>query len=257
MRTQRQDYRDSTFDEAFRKCDVLQLKYDGWWARIEIVGGHGRVFTQTNRELPKFAFRLQTEPLDAVLVGELMYGTQWSQEPTRYGKIYLFDCWQVGTTPLETMDYRTRYSVMSTLQPRLPPNFHKIHNFRIQDYDKIWKEFVEPELFEGVVFRDSKANVAAPVLRHKNTISDDVLVVGFIAGEGKHDGRLGALATRTTSGITLDVGGGFSDEDREEIWRAQDAYRGRWAQVEGKARFSSGALRHPNFVGWRPAGWTP
>jgi len=257
MRTQRQDYKDSAYMDARRLgSDTLQLKYDGWWVRIEITNGQGRLFTQTNREVERFQFQLTQEPMNAVVVGELMHGTQWSQDPNRLGKVFLFDCWQVDDTPLETLPYKTRYAVLKTIQKRLPRNYELVPNFRVDDYDKVWKEFVETELFEGVVFRDSRATVGTPVLRHKNTIADDAIVVGFQEGEGKHEGRLGALLCRIGD-QPQDVGGGFDDDQREEIWTHKDDYLGRYCQIEGKARFNSGALRHPNFVAWRPPGWTP
>lgn len=253
MRTARQDYLDKTYEEAREKgCDTVQLKYDGWWARVEIINGQGKVYTQTNRELPHFGFQLTTEPLSCTVIGELMFGTQWSQKDTLQGKIFLFDCWDYDGQGLEGIAYRNRYAVTRSLQHRLPANFQRVQNFPINDYEKIWSQYVASGLFEGVVFRDSKAAVGQPVYRFKNTFTDDYYVIGFREGEGKHAGRLGALICSQG-----DVGGGLSDEQREEIWNNQDKFRFRYCQVEGRARFESGALRHPNFIGWRPEGWIP
>jgi ATP-dependent DNA ligase len=47
------------------------------------------------------------------------------------------------------------------------------------------------------------------------------------------------------------VGGGFTDEERDHIWHTWPASRGRVLTITGKGRFDSGALRHPNFKGFR------
>jgi ATP-dependent DNA ligase len=62
---------------------------------------------------------------------------------------------------------------------------------------------------------------------------------------------LGAIRAHTSSGVIIDVGGGFTDTQRREIWDNQDLYLGKPFEVEARARFESGSLRHPNFVRWR------
>lgn len=258
MKTSRQLYKDAKYDEALAAgCDVVQLKYDGWWARIEIEHGKGQVFSETGRHLPRFDFTLVTAPLTLTLVGELMYGTQWAKDPGREGKIFLFDCWRYEEKDTEAYSYRDRFALIKSLQPHLPLNFEKVQNYKIGDYTHLWKELVETKKFEGVVFRNSKHPAGAPLMRHKNVFTEDVRIVGFKAGNGKHAGRLGSLLCTTIAGYPIDIGGGLDDAARDEIWRNQDSYLGRYAQIEGRARFTSGALRHPNLVALRPEGWAP
>jgi ATP-dependent DNA ligase len=44
---------------------------------------------------------------------------------------------------------------------------------------------------------------------------------------------------------------GITHEQRAEFFRHPKRYIGRVFEAEGKALFSNGALRHPNFLRWR------
>lgn len=258
MKTSRQDYKDGDYESALKaSCDSLQLKYDGWWCRVEITNGQGQCFSETGRHLPKFDFQLTTQPLNATLIGELMYGTQWSKDPNRYGKVFLFDCWQIDDVHLEERPYKERFGIARATKPFLPSNFELVQNFKIQNKTEVWKAFVETEQFEGVVYRNSHAAAGLPVYREKFSFTQNLKVVGFRQGQGKHEGRLGALLCIDSAGVPTDVGGGFDDALREEVWKDPDLFHGRWLQVEAKKKFESGSLRHPNFLSWRPEGWTP
>lgn len=257
MRLNRQDYLDSSYDTAKAAgCDTLQLKYDGWWCRCEITNGQVRCYSETNRELEHFRQQLPT-PVTLTLVGELMWGTQWSKDPARYEKLYLYDIWQHEDRPLELLPYKERFILLRHLLPSLPPSFQLIQNFRIFDYSEVWSSFVESERFEGVVFRNSLATVGQPLHRAKFTFTVDLQVRGFKEGNGKHQNRLGSLLCIDSDGILTEVGGGIDDITREEVWTNQDSYLMRYCQVEARKKFLSGSLRHPNFISWRPEGWQP
>lgn len=63
-------------------------------------------------------------------------------------------------------------------------------------------------------------------------------------------GDLGALICQG-DGFTFNVGTGFSDPERAEIWGNQTAYEGRLAKVKYFAIGMKDAPRHPVFLGWR------
>lgn len=249
MQLDRQDYKDATYEEARDAgYDVLQLKYDGWWARVEIKAGKGDIYSRTSRLVTS----ITTNPdVDGTFIGEYMFGTQWSQDPSRQGKIFLFDVWRLGNTHLATYTYRDRYGILRANHALLGVPFELVLNYPILSYDNVWSTQVESGQYEGVVFRRRLAPVDDLILRHKITITEDVQIIDFVEGEGKHTGRLGALCCRTRAGVEVRVGGGLDDKAREDIWANQSAYLGRWCTIEGRARFESGALRHPNFVCWR------
>lgn len=259
MRTSRQDYKDSNYETALiAGCDSFQLKYDGWFCRIEIEGTYARVYSRANRELPDFNFEI-TNPMSATLVGELMHGTNWAQQENLKGKIFLFDVWHKDGLDLEDQPYRTRYSLLKAIIPMLPPHFQRIPNFPIGEFPKMWEMFVKTGDFEGVVFRNKQAQVGAPLLRQKNVIEAIYTVLGTNQGEGKYATTLGALLIGDQEGKPLfdtggnhaSVGGGFDDAERNRIWASRDTFHGKKFKAEGRYLFKeTGLLRHPNFVEW-------
>lgn len=92
---------------------------------------------------------------------------------------------------------------------------------------------------EGVMINDLSAPYKAGrvdgILKLKKNLVADVRVIGFEAGEGKHLGRLGALIVEFDyKGISnvCNIGTGFSDEEREDIWNNQDYYLGKIVEVK-------------------------
>lgn len=258
MRTSRQDYADSNIEEARKKgCDTLQLKYDGWWARTEIIGGEAIVYSRTARPLTSFP----ADPsITATIIGEYMFGTNWSQKPQLQGKTFAFDLWASNGVDLEGRPYKERYALLKTILPFLPPTYLRVANFNIEDYEDIWRTFVASGEYEGVVFRRRQDTVGSLLLRQKNTITDEYTCLKILKGEGKHAERCGSVIIGDISGRPLftsdrspaTVGGGWDDDEREDMIKNPQNYEGRRFEVEGKARFSdSGLLRHPNFIRWK------
>jgi DNA ligase-1 len=71
-------------------------------------------------------------------------------------------------------------------------------------------------------------------------------------------GTLGALKVRGVGGdydgVEFDVGTGFSDIERQEIWDNQRGYEGRTLKVKYFPTGSKDKPRFPTFLGWRPEG---
>lgn len=107
----------------------------------------------------------------------------------------------------------------------------------------------------------------------------DLRVIGFFEGTGKYENNLGGLLVNY-NGKEVRVGGGFSDEQRREIWELLQEDRqsdyslysgelgeensvfryfhgeplnvlGRLIEVEYHEETPDGSLRHPRFVRWR------
>jgi hypothetical protein len=133
----------------------------------------------------------------------------------------------------------------------LPDTFEVVVCYRIDQAAELWQNYVINFDFEGLVFRKSQDDITGTVHREKKIITEDLVCDGFIEGMGKYAGTLGAIRAHTQNGVAIDVGGGFTDIDRREIWDNQDLYIGKTFEVEARARFESGSLRHPNFIRWR------
>lgn len=96
--------------------------------------------------------------------------------------------------------------------------------------------------FEGLVLRQGDK-----WLKVKPHDTYDVRVLGVIEGNGKHKGRLGYIQT-----IMGDVGTGFSDTEREEIWHRlrhlQIGDMNVTIEVECMQLTPDGKFRHARFI---------
>lgn len=93
--------------------------------------------------------------------------------------------------------------------------------------------------YEGLVLYGPKG----VWLKVKPVETYDVRITGFIAGTGKHKGRLGAVTT--TMGK---VGTGFSDALRQEIWNNQGEWWDALIEVGAMSLTKDGKFRMPRFI---------
>lgn len=121
--------------------------------------------------------------------------------------------------------------------------------------DEIWSRH-----YEGVMLNtfDGVYEVSAPrrvksLIKVKNTEEYRLMCTGFDEGEGRNEGRLGALLT-TYKGNTLCVGGGFTDAQRDFIWAHQKEYLNKLFEVDcfGESTNAMGgkSLNCPIFKRW-------
>lgn len=247
-----QDYKEATIEEAVALgYDVVQPKYDGWNARIEIAYGWVTFYSKTGRVYRQFCF--PNAELLCVLKGEDMYGTQWSQRPEREGKTYIFDLVSLNGNLINHLQYRERIALLHTVIGRLPATFELVQSRPISWAPDMWKQLVEgPEQFEGVVFRKRLDNAEGTLLRLKKTFTEDLIAIEFIqATDGKHAGYLKSIVGRSKDGGETTVGGGYADDQRVDFWLRREALVGRIFEAEARVKFESGALRSANFTRWR------
>jgi len=116
--------------------------------------------------------------------------------------------------------------------------------------------------FEGIMIKDTLAPYECKRntnwMKWKPTITVDLTVVRLEEGTGRNEGRLGALVCEGEDDgrqISVNVGSGFSDEDRDEYWANPDAVVGRTAEVLcdviTKNQDGTYSLRFPRFVRFR------
>jgi DNA ligase-1 len=116
--------------------------------------------------------------------------------------------------------------------------------------------------FEGIMIK----NMDAPYLckrstdwmKWKPTITVDLEVVGVEEGTGRNVGRLGALVCAGVDDgkeISVNVGSGFSDGDRDDYWTNRNIVIGRTAEVLcdviTQNQDGTYSLRFPRFVRFR------
>ena len=124
------------------------------------------------------------------------------------------------------------------------------------DYDVIKQfhdEFVS-EGYEGVMIKDPTAPYkfgrGYEVMNMKEFHDVDLPIKGTLEGTGKHTGKLGSVVV-CFNGVDVQVGSGFSDVLREQIWVDRDNFTGRMIEVRYQEVTPDGSLRFPTFVCFR------
>lgn len=253
----------TNIDNPDPRYDIFQLKYDGWWVALRIAGETMQVIT-SGAEVRKVEKIHNVDLVQALLIGEWMYGTNWAGKH-HPGKFFIHDivCWDdCDDHPFNTYNgsediYEYRLRALEHLQHRmvgLTPLLQLMPTFYIPWLKNTWEQ--NPD-FEGVVLKDSQARLGKDMdaCKIKRTFTEEYVVMGISEGQGSFAGMMGALqgGQYVNGKLTpiCSVGGGFTKKVRRQIWEDQERYMGKVFEAYGKARFDGGALRHPNFLRWR------
>lgn len=116
--------------------------------------------------------------------------------------------------------------------------------------------------FEGIMIKDTNSPYECKRntfwMKWKPTITVDLTVIGLEEGTGRNQGRLGALVCQGVDDgkeISVNVGSGFSDEDRDSYWANSNLVVGRTAEilcdVITQNQDGTYSLRFPRFVRFR------
>ena len=116
--------------------------------------------------------------------------------------------------------------------------------------------------FEGIMIKDMEAPYECKRntfwMKWKPVITVDLPVIALEEGTGRNKGRLGALVCRGVDHgkeISVNVGSGFSDTERDLFWKQQEVIVGRTAEilcdVITQNQDGTYSLRFPRFVRWR------
>ena len=116
--------------------------------------------------------------------------------------------------------------------------------------------------FEGIMIKELQAPYickrSTDWMKWKPVITVDLEVIGVEEGTGRNEGRLGALVCAGVDDgkeITVNVGSGFSDSDRDNYWRDSNFIIGRTAEilcdVITQNQDGTYSLRFPRFVRFR------
>lgn len=107
---------------------------------------------------------------------------------------------------------------------------------------------------DGVVVKDvTKAYDEKPIIKVKPSDLADCEVLRLSEGQGKHEGRLGALTVEVPdNGKSVQVGTGFTDWERQWIWNHRDEIPGEVARVDFHVRHGKRTETGPRFDSWHP-----
>jgi len=119
---------------------------------------------------------------------------------------------------------------------------------------KLCEEFLSLG-FEGAMAKKADAPYkwgrGDNLLKVKKFFDSDIQVTGFYEGKGKHKGRLGGVyvaGTINSRTIKSEVGSGFDDKLREEIWNNQKEWLGATVQIQYQEITPKDSLRFPVFI---------
>lgn len=73
----------------------------------------------------------------------------------------------------------------------------------------------------------------------------DAKITGFREGEGKYLGMLGALQVQLENGIDFEIGTGYTDDQRVELWQNRDELLGEWVHCKFTELTDTGMPRPP------------
>jgi DNA ligase 1 len=80
--------------------------------------------------------------------------------------------------------------------------------------------------------------------------SIDVPIIDYYEGKGKNTGLLGGVVVDLGTN-TCEVGSGFTDEQRKEVWNNKSKYLGKIIEVKFLEFTEDKSLRHPIFIRFR------
>ena len=134
------------------------------------------------------------------------------------------------------------------------------------DHSEIWKwlDYAEDNDIEGVI-----VNLDTPyeckrtknLIKVKKFYTYDLEVIGTEEGSGRNKGTLGALVVKYKDN-TVNVGSGFTDAERKNIWQDREDIIGRVIEVKFKEitvdkKTGLESLQFPVFCGVREVGKEP
>lgn len=283
-----QRYENYTTPEAAVSCtrrrfDMLQIKYDGWWARVVVASEVASIYSRQGELKDTFP---APGVADMILIGEYLKGTNRSVSESSqadvFGLVMVFDALHLpGHADWLNKPYEDRHNTLVNARAAdlLPEWCRVVMTWSPEMAATVWKNDVVEGGAEGLVFRrSSDTYVDAVIGRVKQQFTMDYLIGDYQEGAGKRKGMAGALVgflkvpsltfaeaaairakffkkcppnawkepARSKFVPKLVIGGGFTDAEMIDQFTNFDKYAGRVLEVTGWQIFESGAMRHPN-----------
>ena len=233
--------------------DMVELKYDGIWGRLEIENGNLQIFSRNDKL--KFECSIPYEGR-LTLLGEFMYGSNWAETMGLKGQFFVFDLLREGSKDLQTKPLSHRKDRIKKVIVDLPEWIKVTPYHSVTEWKEIWKGDVCGNYWEGLIFKNSNGKYGDPWGRMKRDFTVDYIVIGF--NKSKADSYKDGAASSIQGGLyvngelkTICNVSGLSDYMKYELWNNPTKYIGRVFEAKGKGIFPSGSLRHPSFVMWR------
>lgn len=116
---------------------------------------------------------------------------------------------------------------------------------------EIARQYIEKG-HEGIILKNPFAKYELKrtnnMLKFKNKQTEDLEIIGYEAGEkgSKYEHTLGNLIL-DYKGIKVKCGSGFTDKERDELWKEKESLIGKTAEISFMEVTNKDSLRHPVF----------
>lgn len=143
-------------------------------------------------------------------------------------------------------------AVRAALSPENTPYAQLVPHELCRGIDHLREHLAHVESLggEGLMMRQPASRYevgrSSTLLKIKRFFDAEAKVLGHVAGEGKHKGKLGSLLVENADGKTFNVGTGFTDEQRRAPPPLGAVITFRYQELS-----ESGNPRFPSFVGVR------
>lgn len=123
------------------------------------------------------------------------------------------------------------------------------------DVENVFEKFLDDN-YEGVMLKDPEGvyvgKRSSAWMKYKPWASTDGKIVGFQPGTRRLEGTLGALILEMSDGSEVEVGTGFTDALRHQIWAERDERLGNWVEFKHqKDPKAVASYRFPVFLRFR------
>jgi len=99
-----------------------------------------------------------------------------------------------------------------------------------------WLKYAVDNDWEGIMLNKDVPYVfkrTTNVIKIKQFLSIDLRIIGYEEGQGKNEGKLGAFVV-DYKGNKVEIGGGYSDEERATFWEHRDEMIGKIIEIKYK-----------------------
>lgn len=224
-------------------------------------------------ELPKLRIELKKimregDVFDGELISNLGFQSLMSAKKKKIDESHMsytvfdyipVDCFERGnsTTPLNKRLYTLEIMFKSAIKNGLNKNIV----FKTPDtlaYPKDIMEYYNKIIaqgYEGIMIKDLNSGYeckrSKSWLKVKPINDMDCKILDVLEGTGKNKGSFGSFLVAQENGKLAQIGIGFSDKQREEIWKNKKQYKSRCVEAKYQELTKDGIMRFPVFVKFR------
>ena len=244
--------------EIPEKYNIVQLKMDGIWGCMKISYGQWAIYSRTGKM--KADGVLEDKTIDAILLGEFMFGSHWGHKMDKDRNFYVFDCLRWDGVDVSDYPLLSRINYAEETFHRIDvggsiEGMRMLQAYPTENWKYLWDTYILEYGYEGLVFKD-----ATSVYKDKNAwarmkavVEMEYICTGFRDAEKgtKYEGLVGSVLGTLIDKDVYITCGGITEAQRKMFTKYPERYIGLVFTAKGNNWYPSGAIRHPMFMRWR------